>query len=474
VEPFSISGRWWLPDEPDRQIGGTLSFGHGSEGIQLTLFGELTVVDRNAPVKLPLRHAIVFGETTEGRAVTLRDAWSSGAHRSIRPDGEHILDETLAAVELFIGAHLASGEDTPVTTVIASFELLADWAWPSVFARELFDECNEEKIVVAFETPKPVEFQAFGGNARIAAGFRSSGETNHDRTFQRPVGLVVEFPEPRPYSEVFDAVVKPFQYFLTLVCGAPTQLLELSFHTPGASRQVGATTAYEKIETAHFGWRSPTTQGGRPHPWEFPLSLSRIGDRMTAVMAKWSEIMEHAASALDVFFSISLGPSHYLETRFLFSAQALEAYHRACPWFRTRRWSKQEFRQRRDTVLGDVEDEELRSWVEERLRFANEPTLRDRLTELVNHGSDAASRLCWPTDAFIATTADTRNHFTHHEPGSQKKAAEGRELAILTEKAMALMEICLFIDLGIPAAEVFEVTKETRRARAIIQAGSST
>ncbi|MHB1986915.1 MAG: ApeA N-terminal domain 1-containing protein [Acidimicrobiales bacterium] len=472
MEPFSISGRWWLPSEPDRQVGGTLTFGHGNEGIKLTLLAELTVVDRNAPVKLPLRHEIVFGETTEGRAITLRDTWSSGARRSIRLDGEHVLDETLSAMELFIGAHLVAGEETPVTTVIASFELLADWAWPTVFAREPFDEWNEEKIVVAFETPKPIEFKAFGGDARIAAGFRSSGKTIHDRTFERPVSLVVEFPEPRPYNEIFDAVVKPFQYFLTLVCGAPTQLLQLSFHTPEATHQAESTTIYDTIETAHFGWRSPTSQGGHPHPWEFPLPLARIANRMTAVMAKWSEILEHAASALDVFFSISLGPSHYQETRFLFAAQALEAYHRACPWFKTRRWSKSEFRQRRDTVLDDVQDEQLRSWVEERLRFANEPTLRDRLTELVNHGADAATRLCWPTDAFIATTVDTRHHFTHHEPGSEKKAAKGRDLALLTEQAIALMEVCLFIDLGIPADEVFDVTKETRRARMILQAGS--
>jgi hypothetical protein len=467
MDPFNAVGNWWLPEREDKKIGGTLTFEHGRAGLRLRLIGSFgtAAIEKNGLIQ---KYPIVFGETTDGEKITLRDTRVVDSHSVLTdftPEGpKQFESHELDAVEVFCGAHLPLGAETPVKGVAVELHLLDDWAWATqpLVRHVPADDLAQQRV--EYRVPTPVEFHAFGGSARLVAGFSTKSTGWHDQTVTRPAALVVEFDVPPPYSSIFDVVVKPFQYFLTFACSASTQLTDLSFWTEAHGYQAGETWVPKTIKTARLDLSGPPEW--RTYWCDLMLPLWSIEGRIGDVIAKWSWLIEHAESALDLFCGLSLGPPQYLETRFLFAVQALEVYHRRCPWFTQRLMPRDEWRKKRDALLAAVKnDNELEQWVEERLpEFANEPRLRDRLTELVAHGGDHAIRVL--RDDFINVATQTRHGLTHYDPA--RKGAKGADLYWLAEEAMALMEACLLLDLGLAQEEILEATGRTQRTRDLL------
>jgi hypothetical protein len=411
-----------------------------------------------------MKYTIVLGESVDGERVTLCDARVINPHSLRRQvasdDWQKFESHELDAVEAFIGAHLPLGSDTLVRGITVSFHLLDDWAWvnkPFVNRVPGNDETLER---IEYRVPKPVVFRAFGGKTRIVAGLNRTNSTWHDEQVTRPAAIVIEFDDPIRYGDVLEVFTKPLQYFLTFACSWSTHLLDLSFRTDNDAWVQGEVRIPKEIWTLKRTSTPTEIQQLRPEYWEYLLPLSRIETRIGDVLEKWMELWSRAESALDLFCSILLGPPQYLETRFLLVIQALEVYHRRGN-FVNKLMPTGEWRKRwRALAAAVASDPELRDWVDERQSdFGNEPRLRERLAELVQHGGDHALR--YLRNDFVEVATATRHALTHYDPSSSR--ATGADLYWLIEEAMALMEACLLRDLDLTDVEVFEATKDTRR-----------
>jgi hypothetical protein len=375
------------------------------------------------------------------------------------------LTETISGTELFIGAHLPDGSKTPCRQVSMNFEHLADWALPDggfsqYGSLEATDGGQLEHF--AFNLPDPVEFQAFGADIRINYG-SDHQDGHHSFSIQRPVRLIATFPEPLPYARTYDEIVKPLQYFLTFACAAPTQLLDLEFAVDGLERQVSETLSIPTwIETAHHGWREPNLMA-QPF-WEMLLPLRMMKDRVEDIFRHWSEIMERGASAIDLLASLTLGPPLYLETRYLFAIQSIEAYSRRR--FENAMIDPDAHEKRKATVLAGLPDDKaIRSWIKELLHWSNEPELRGRLETIIAYSTPPARDLL--RENYVQLAVRTRNWFTHYSEELEPKAASGEDLYWLTEETIVLMECCLLHDLGFDGVEAGKLLEATRRAKAV-------
>ena len=135
---------------------------------------------------------------------------------------------------------------------MVELRLLDDWAWATQPLVEHVPSEDPMQRRVNYRVPAPVEFQAFGGAAGLVAGLNTQSSGWHSETVIRPAALRVEFDSPLPYSSVFDVVVKPFQYFLTFACAAPTPLVDLSFWSEEHGHQAGDMWVPETIKTARL------------------------------------------------------------------------------------------------------------------------------------------------------------------------------------------------------------------------------
>jgi hypothetical protein len=91
---------------------------------------------------------------------------------------------------------------------------------------------------------------------------------------------------------------------------------------------------------------------------------------------------------------------------------------------------------------------EYREWLEGRLTYSNEPTLRRRLREIFDKYSDVLSKYIENKDDFMNKVVVTRNYLTHYDAHLKEHAADGEELYHISEKLRLLIEICLLTELG--------------------------
>jgi hypothetical protein len=465
MEPFEEPGTWWLPRREADSRSGTLRFAYGNDGLALSLTGsfEAPVAD---PMNTPLAtYPIILGRTSSGRSITLED--SSTTRRQLIGFGGDVLNEQISSARIFVEALLPEGSKSLCRRISMNFEHLSDWALPGKgFAKfdpaEMLDDEHIERF--EFSVPTPVIFNAFGASIAISYGFEQSHGA-HEFSAKRPVRIIATFPQPVPFDKTYDEVVKPLQYFLTFACSAPAQLLDLQL-TVDEQDQVltDEVTIPTWIKAAHRGWRAPNDVASPCY--QMLLPLRKCSERVEETLANWADVMKMGTNAIDLLASLSLGPPLYLETRFLLSVQAIEAYAR-------RRFEDTSIepgaheRRKAMIISGLPDDEELVNWVKELLHWSNEPTLAQRLRRVIEYCSPPAPGLL--RDDFVKLTVRTRNWLTHYSEELREKAASGEDLYWLTEEVIVLMECLLLRDLGFDGVDVGKLLESTRRAQAVFR-----
>lgn len=85
----------------------------------------------------------------------------------------------------------------------------------------------------------------------------------------------------------------------------------------------------------------------------------------------------------------------------------------------------------------------------QKLLFSNEPTLKERLEELLNnYSNDTLKKVIKDPADFIKKVKDSRNYYTHFDSKLKKKAAKGGDLYYLTERMKLLLTCCLLNIIG--------------------------
>jgi ApeA N-terminal domain 1 len=107
-----------------------------------------------------------------------------------------------------------------------------------------------------------------------------------------------------------------------------------------------------------------------------------------------------------------------------------------------------------DAVLGSA-PADYRKWLEQKLEYSNELSLRRRLKELLTPFPALYKELGGAS--FVNRILDTRNYLTHYDEKSRMNAAQGERLHWLSEKLRIVVEMCLLTELGISASAMSDI-----------------
>src|SRR5207249_6232031 len=106
-------------------------------------------------------------------------------------------------------------------------------------------------------------------------------------------------------------------------------------------------------------------------------------------------------------------------------------------------------------------------WLEQKLTYSNELSLRRRLKLLFTQFSYVLDNLVPDRKAMISMIYDNRNYLTHYNPALKGRAATGAHLLLMVEVLKLLLQASLLREIGLPEEKISAFASRSRTARTI-------
>jgi hypothetical protein len=194
------------------------------------------------------------------------------------------------------------------------------------------------------------------------------------------------------------------------------------------------------------------------------LPLRFTDDRFPQMFLKWFELLKTLRPVFDVFFGV-FKTDVPLELWFLSLSQVVESYHRrSVGGLYMNRRSFDKIEKVTVSAIPATVQEGLRSRMKNQIHYANEPSLRTRLTKILEGLSDTERQIiCQNVGEFVAAVVGTRNYLTHLDEESDDPILRDVPLYQAATRLELLMFIIFLKCLGIEAAKVLKVIKACHR-----------
>jgi hypothetical protein len=169
------------------------------------------------------------------------------------------------------------------------------------------------------------------------------------------------------------------------------------------------------------------------------------------IVEKWVRFANAFSDICDLYFSVMYGRGLLRDAGFFMLMQVAEAYHRER--YPGSEIPQEDYDNKKKKSIIDSAPTEYRGWLTEKLRYANELTLRKRLRSLIADDKDGLDLVVPDGASFIGKLVDTRNYMAHRTDELRLVAASGVELHYLSANLRVLLKLCFLRELGCSPAE---------------------
>lgn len=463
TDNFELKGIWWLPQKPDLQISGILSFDNESK-FSLELLGSFRGLHSLGGHDL-FQPEIVLGISDSGHICTL--------YRNIETSQQFnfpgIQKSIIEAQYLFIGKHFQTPDDITFSSLKASFTNLENWLTIRPFSLEIPDnkENKDWKLVHKW----PTEFKAQLAELEISIEstheFNTDGNLITDAIWKSKAFLQITPNNPKNFKWYLE-MMHDLGNLFTLLIGETTFIKQVI--ALGDEVQVGPDkTIRENIEL--FFAQRKVRISKEVHPFEMILPFPRISEQIANVLSLWFTNACRLRTVYDLFFGTFYNPDMYLEFQFLSLMQALESFHRVTKsgkYLNDNDWSP--FRE----TLANAIPAELESGHKEslkgRIKYGNEYSLRKRIGELLENLDKETVSLLSPTEKyFTGILVDTRNYLTHYDDDLKYVALKNEDLYWANQRLRILITLLLLKEIGIQEKLILDSMKENNKIRQVLE-----
>ena len=435
-EEIKKSGEFWLPTIPDRKVQGTLSISPSGD-IELEILKSLEPNIEAFSRNMDGFNRVV-GDVQEYGYVTLDGCQYKTKTRSLSV-GQDLLNahSVLWVNRVFTGVAYAENEVPRFNTFVFSIEGLDEW----VAMDAINYEHKEEIKIVAYKPTHSISFNLANGMQLeiISSVVHNTSLSPREEKITRETYFKLVSKKDQELNE-FISIVQKLTHLLRFATNETVSLDSMSAISDSHVENAGGVIMPIEINIysqSGFYLKNPP----QVHWTDMLFRFSDIHSNAERVINKWIESYKQYEDAFNLYFlaQLKLQPSN--TTKFLTLAQCLEVYHRKT--YDDKYMEDDEFRKLRKGLIKQVPKSD-RNWFGQRLKFAHELTLKDRIRKIVEPyegfiGEENVSQL-------IDYIVDSRHYYTHYNPDLELKAAKGQNLYILCLKMEMLFELC-FLEL---------------------------
>lgn len=460
---FEYKGIWWLPDKPEKQVSGTLRFSP-HEGAILDLIGSFEDINDFRQILNP---DIILGVSSDGKNITLYKCFEITSKVSI----PGLQTSSIIASVVFVGVHFKKTEDMKFESLSIHYSHLDEWANISGFKMRDFYRSSEKKDkktwLIKYELPEPVEAKV-NDDLKISLVIRAFLPTlslvQKEAYIKQKTFVKIEPSKAKPLEEYWN-IMSLFQDFLSLGVLEAVYPLSIRGITEANKITLGEGKIYHPPISIFYKLPDISRMSKTLMPVEMLFTFKDISESFEVFIRNWFEKAEILKPVYDLYFGTLYNPHMYLQHKFLSLVQAIESYHRRN--MKNYELSEDEYRKRITEILNMVSSNDRR-WLKWKLKYANEPSLKQRLEDILKTHSEVLDGIIDDKSSFIDKTADTRHYLTHYDSKLKERSAYGEELYRLTLKLKVLLEICLLKELGFSSDNIKGLISRARALRRIL------
>lgn len=496
MESFEQDGIWFLPENPDREIAGTLSFS-SDQVPKLNLFGDFSdiqnIQDIQKKLETGIEYPVINGYLTKNsEPVTLCKCQQKKEFKT------GIQTSEIYSQYVLKGYHFCSLDEIKFQGVLVQYDYLEQWVnLPNIDLKAILDDeqttaCKEINLIQKVHDPITIGElndcfimiidEPFINPERIKyANF--FGWNRREILLKEKKKILIKSKQEREFKDFLD-IIYLIQNFLTFACGQI--ILPSNIETAIIDKT-------KEIDPVHFQIFNniKIIEKEKPFPIEIFYQVSSplvnkqsfdskhilfkytdIKNQVDIALDNWQNIQENLTSIIDLYLGLHYIPVRHANDYFLTLAQAIEGFHRIyykgkycddCSFNKI----KQELEK---TFLSELKNYDISESFHEsllrKIEYWNEYSLKERLEDLFNNKElsdclpDNFLSLLEEKRDFIKQVRDTRGSLTHPDANkTNKQNTKSKELNTLIFKLRIILEICLLKTLKLDSSVIQEIIK---------------
>lgn len=448
MEPFGITGKWWLPTKPEKKVHGTLNYSPSSGGelkiIGLLRDGHKVICDGN-----DFQDEDIILGIAEGRFITCYKC------RKIKRSFSFIqgIDEAtlVFGVEfIFDGYHFLIEADISFDEISINYSNLEHWLldFPTCF-EEYFDASNNE-TKLSFKAQKS-EMKLYESSELV---LYLKTNLNYKRSkYSRSLNQITYFKifsmDPLYFKDWMDGILFDLKKLISFSLDVPVYPILIE----GKRNDHKITHEFTKKELLLpikiYYETNPSTE--KVYASNLLFTYKDIKEKTSVFFSNWLQISTDLRPMINLY-NANIQYTKALETQFLNLAQAVEIYHRRT--FSASTYIESELfdeisAELCDIVKEKIENNDARNTFITKISYMNQHSLRRRIKEVLRllkehdyiDWDDAECKL------FGDKISEQRDILTHYEKERADKL-DYKELAEYTMKAKEIVRKCISYELS--------------------------
>src|ERR1035437_418758 len=366
---FKLKGVWFLPGSEER-FNGYLTYSP-THGIQLELLGVLSEKNNKQ-----YEQEFIVGTTSDGKKITLHKCFST--KRSFSSNGFETSNYDI--LFLFIGKHFSSMKDFQFSNISCEYKDFDNWLDLYGFTNIKYQKETKETI----HEYKQLDDMLFEISDELQCKFKfdtyTTGSIHNAEAKIKQVCEVVLI--PKQGSKEFEQLLSWFQTFtafLTLAYFERPLLNKLSLNIESISEN--DEKYFKEIELYYQREVLKKDYGKKNHRNYFLFVYKDIKENLEIILQKWFNAQALINPTIAGLTEAFIKREQVIEFKFLNIAHAIELYHRRT---KSNEVVSKEIHKKKIEEIIDSVNPEYSLWLKRKLEFSNEPTLSERLEELIN------------------------------------------------------------------------------------------
>ena len=433
-------GYFYLPQNKDNKVFGMITY-YPNDEILIELAGSLIESEYFGFYEAD----IILGDSLDGKKLTLYKCYISNRSNSF----PGYVSNKYSVLYLFIGAHFSNLNSIIFTEVYFQFNNLDKWLDISGFKIDDSKHQSDKELKITFKLPERVENKL---DERTSFGFSFSHSEFRTNIFQRETHLeqnthlYFKFDSGYATLDTILDLSNAFQSFLAMATLRSTYPYSIILFNPNVNYQHEDKINNQEIQLIYK--RNKIFDESRSiEKFQMLFTYQDIKSDFQKIFLKWLTVRNDLEPSINLLFEYFYKSNIFTVNHFLNIIHAVETYHRRM--FNNYSIDKEDHEKRLRSINESV-PEEYREWLKEKLSFSHEPSLKERLIEIIDSiKNDVLLEAIGNKDEFIRDAKNSRNYYIHFSERLKEKALKGSKLYYLSEKLKYILIYSLLKDTGI-------------------------